>query len=102
MTSSGDVWDEFATQYPGVIKLSTDTLPEQMDLLKKGFANGLVGQQPTDMGAKSIDTLLALAEGRDVPEFIYTAMETIARVSYNTSFSPIGSSESAAAGDDAG
>jgi len=89
MRALDDAWAEFAVQYPDVIKISADNLPEQMELLNRGLANGLVGQLPFDMGAESIDTLLKLSQGSDVMEFVPTDMETIARVSSITPFNSV-------------
>ena len=89
MRAPDDAWAKFAVQYPDVIKLSVDNSPEQIDLLNRGLANGLMGQHPFDMGAKSIDTLLKLSQGSDVEEFVPTNMETIARVSSTTPFNSL-------------
>ena len=86
MRAPDDAWAKFSVQYPDVIKISVDNLPEQIELLNRGLVNGLVGQQPFDMGAKSIDTLLKLSQGSDVMEFVPTDMEVIARVSSSTPF----------------
>ena len=81
MRSGDGAWEAFAETYPKVVLLSADSLPEQLGLLNRGYANGLVGQQPVDMGARSIDTLLALSEKEDsVEEFVRTDMVSIVRV----------------------
>ncbi len=90
MRAPDDAWATFAVQYPDVIKISADNLPEQMELLNRGLANGLVGQQAFDMGAKSIDTLLKLSQGSIVMEFVPTDMEAIARVSSISPFNSLG------------
>ena len=82
-------WEEFAEQYPDVILFSADNMPEQMDLLNRGFADGLVGQQPADMGAKSIDTLLALSKGNDVDDFVATDLVVLARVNRGNPYNPL-------------
>jgi ribose transport system substrate-binding protein len=43
-----------------------DTLKVQLELLKDGYANALVGQRPYEMGAKAMDILLALKKGEKV------------------------------------
>ena len=101
MRSPDDAWAEFAARYPDVIFLSADNLPKQMELLNRGFANGLAGQQPSDMGAKAIETLLKLTqegEGSDVEEFVPTDMQVIARVSSTTAFNTVEAESSSAEG----
>lgn len=54
-----------------------DTLPVQLELLKEGYANALIGQRPFEMGEKSMDALLALKKGEKVEEIIYTGLDTV-------------------------
>jgi len=54
-----------------------DTLPQQVDLLAEGYAHGLVGQRPNEMGVKAMDALLALNEGEEVEEIIYTGLDRV-------------------------
>jgi ribose transport system substrate-binding protein len=44
--------------------VSFDTLPEELKLLKNGFCSALIGQRPYAMGAKSMDVLNDLSEGK--------------------------------------
>ncbi|MNY73108.1 hypothetical protein D3C86_2118080 [compost metagenome] len=54
-----------------------DTLPQQLQLLKEGYAHGLVGQRPYEMGQKAMDTLLAIKNGETVEEIIYTGNDVV-------------------------
>jgi ribose transport system substrate-binding protein len=60
-----------------LVILSADTLPVEIDLLKGGYVNELVGQRPGEMGAKAIDTLLALHNGQKVDEIIHTGLDFV-------------------------
>lgn len=44
-----------------------DTLPVELDLLKEGYAQVLVGQRPREMGAKAMQMLAALKKGDKLP-----------------------------------
>jgi ribose transport system substrate-binding protein len=54
-----------------------DTLPVQLDLLKQGYADALVGQRPYEMGQKAMDILLALKEGKPVEEITYAGLDIV-------------------------
>jgi ribose transport system substrate-binding protein len=54
-----------------------DTLPVQLELLKEGYAHGLVGQRPYEMGVVVMDTLLAIKNGETVEEIIYTGLDRV-------------------------
>jgi ribose transport system substrate-binding protein len=56
-----------------------DTLPVELQLLKQGYAQVLVGQRPFEMGEKAMDILLALKEGKKVNEIIYTGLDVITK-----------------------
>ncbi|OEU14289.1 periplasmic binding protein-like I [Fragilariopsis cylindrus CCMP1102] len=80
-TTTDRGWEAFATTHdnPNLLLVSADSLPIQVELLHKGYANGLVGQLPFDMGMKSFDTLLNLVTTSStqknvtvVPEIIHT------------------------------
>jgi len=51
---------------------AADSMPEQIDLISRGYADGLVGQLPSDMGSKSITTLLALSQDKEVDQIAST------------------------------
>jgi ribose transport system substrate-binding protein len=54
-----------------------DTLPVQLELLEEGYAHGLVGQRPYEMGVVVMDTLLAIKNGETVEEIIYTGLDRV-------------------------
>ena len=78
-----DGWKNFVDQYKadvdsGALALVVaDTLPQQLQLLKEGYAHGLVGQRPYEMGVKSMDTLLSIINGETVDEIIYTGNDVV-------------------------
>jgi ribose transport system substrate-binding protein len=55
------------------------TLPSELQLLKEGYVAALVGQRPFEMGEKSMDTLLALHDGKPVQEIIYTGVDRVTK-----------------------
>ena len=56
-----------------------DTLKMQLELLRDGYANALVGQRPFEMGEKAMDTLLAIKKGEKVPEIVYTCLDLVTK-----------------------
>jgi ribose transport system substrate-binding protein len=53
-----------------------DTLPVQIDLLKKGLASGNVGQRPFDMGYKAMYFLKDIRDGKASPaDPTYTGLD---------------------------
>jgi len=54
-----------------------DTLPVQLELLRDGYANALVGQRPYEMGEVAMQTLLKLKKGEKVDEIIYTGLDRV-------------------------
>ena len=54
-----------------------DTLPQQLQLLSEGYAHGLVGQRPYEMGQVAMDTLLAIKNGETVDDIIYTGVDVV-------------------------
>ncbi len=61
-----------------------DTLPVQIQFLKDGLANALVGQRPFEMGEKAMDTLLAIKKGEKVPEIIHTGLDQVTKDNVDT------------------
>ena len=59
--------------------VSADTLPAELNALKAGRVAALVGQQPYQMGAKAMDTLLALKEGKHVPTIEYVGLDHVTK-----------------------
>jgi ribose transport system substrate-binding protein len=56
-----------------------DTLKMQLELLRDGYANALVGQRPFEMGEKSMEVLLAIKKGEKVPEIVYTGLDLVTK-----------------------
>ncbi len=56
-----------------------DTLKVQLELLRDGYSNSLIGQRPFEMGEKSMDILLAIKKGEKVPEIVYTGLDTVTK-----------------------
>lgn len=56
-----------------------DTLKVQLELLKDGYANALVGQRPYEMGAKAMDILLALKQGKPVEKITYAGLDVVTK-----------------------
>jgi len=54
-----------------------DTLKVQIEALRDGYVNGLIGQRPAEMGALVVERLLALKEGREVEEITYSDLDVL-------------------------
>jgi ribose transport system substrate-binding protein len=54
-----------------------DTQEIQFVLLKEGYAHGLVGQRPYEMGYTSVYVLNDLTEGKEVEDPIYTGLDVV-------------------------
>ncbi|WP_159710821.1 sugar-binding protein [Geminicoccus flavidas] len=62
-----------------------DTLPVQMELLKKGLSLGQVGQRPFEMGYESMNALLKIKEGGDPPKDpTYTGLDVCTQENADT------------------
>ncbi len=59
--------------------VAADTLPAELQLLKAGYVAARVGQRPFEMGEKSMDTLLALHDGKPVPQIVYTGVDRVTK-----------------------
>jgi len=59
------------------VVVSFDTLPDQVKLLKDGYATVLVGQRPTKMGSDSIEQLAQLSKGAKVPPVVDTGVDIV-------------------------
>lgn len=75
----------FATRYKKDIDsgkftlVVADTLKMQLELLRDGYANALVGQRPLEMGEKAMDTLLAIKKGQKVSEIVHTGLDLVTK-----------------------
>jgi ribose transport system substrate-binding protein len=58
------------------VLVSFDTLPEELKLLKDGYCSVLIGQRPYAMGAKSMDVLNDLANGKKA-ENVNTGVDVV-------------------------
>ena len=56
-----------------------DTLPVELETLKDGYAQVLVGQRPHEMGAKAMDMLLALKKGEKVPAVNMVGLDVVTK-----------------------
>ena len=59
--------------------VSADTLPAELDELKKGEVAALVGQQPFAMGAKAMEILLSLAQGKTEAPIQYVGLDVVTK-----------------------
>ena len=59
------------------IIVSFDTLPPILKLLSLGYANALVGQRPAEMGAKSIETLMAICDKKPIQTVYDTGVDLV-------------------------
>ena len=80
-----DGWKNFVEPFKADVaskKLAlvvADTLPVQLELLRDGYANALVGQRPHEMGVVAMQTLLKLKKGEKVDEIIYTGLDRVTK-----------------------
>lgn len=56
-----------------------DTLRIEVELLRDGYAQALVGQRPYEMGEKAMDMLLALKNGQNVPVINYVGLDVVTK-----------------------
>lgn len=56
-----------------------DTLRIEVELLRDGYAQVLVGQRPYEMGEKAMDILLALKKGQKVPVINYVGLDVVTK-----------------------
>ncbi len=56
-----------------------DTLKVQLELLRDGYANALVGQRPFEMGEKAMDILAQLKKGEKVNDIVYAGIDRVTK-----------------------
>jgi ribose transport system substrate-binding protein len=56
-----------------------DTLRVEVELLRDGYAQVLVGQRPYEMGEKAMDMLLALKKGQKIPVINYVGLDVVTK-----------------------
>ncbi len=61
-----------------------DTLKVQLELLRDGFANALVGQRPYEMGERAMDILLKLKKGEKVDDIVYAGIDRVTKDNVGT------------------
>lgn len=59
------------------VLVAGDSLDMQLELVKGGFANGVVGQRPIEMGSMSMEILLGMTEGKTYQDPSYTGVDII-------------------------
>jgi len=59
-----NLWKEFTDSNPHVFTVVADTTDQQIDLMNKGYVNGLVGQMPYQMGRYSAEQLFRINEAK--------------------------------------
>ena len=79
-------WTTFRDAHPNITMVVSETLPITMELMNKGYVDGIVGQLPFEMGELSVDTLLRIYEGRRrsreyLRHFLYGSLVVSARTS---------------------
>ncbi len=67
-----------------LVAVAADTLPAELQLLKAGYVAALVGQRPFEMGEKAMDALLALHDGKTVPQIVYTGVDRVTKANVDT------------------
>lgn len=63
---------------------SIDTLAPQMNLIKKGYSTGNVGQRPIEMGRNGIDLFLKILENKEIKEINYTGFTSCIIENYSS------------------
>jgi len=78
-------WREIAVRHKEridrarVVLVVADALPSERRLVRDGLGHVLVGQRPSEMGARIVDVLAARAAGRPTPEIVYTGFDVLTR-----------------------
>eukprot|EP00008_Paramoeba_atlantica_P014856 CAMPEP_0201478202 /NCGR_PEP_ID=MMETSP0151_2-20130828/3105_1 /ASSEMBLY_ACC=CAM_ASM_000257 /TAXON_ID=200890 /ORGANISM="Paramoeba atlantica, Strain 621/1 / CCAP 1560/9" /LENGTH=574 /DNA_ID=CAMNT_0047859209 /DNA_START=160 /DNA_END=1881 /DNA_ORIENTATION=+ len=71
MVNRPEEWKKFVKQHRNVTLVSGDSNALQIQLISSGFANGLAGQLPYEMGWLAMETLLKITEGEEVNDVIF-------------------------------
>lgn len=59
------------------VLVAGDSLEMQLELVKAGYANGVVGQRPIEMGSLAMEILLGMTMGETFPDPTYTGVDII-------------------------
>jgi ribose transport system substrate-binding protein len=76
-----DAYEKVATKYKDKIAsgalalVVADTLPVQIELMKKGLSAGQVGQRPFEMGYKAPEVMISLIKGETVEDPVFTGLD---------------------------
>ncbi|MBW4034821.1 MAG: sugar ABC transporter substrate-binding protein [Proteobacteria bacterium] len=80
-----NAYDDFYNKHKAAIDggkltiVSADTLPAELSELKKGEVAALVGQQPYAMGAKAMEILRALKQGKSETTIQYVGLDVVTK-----------------------
>ena len=75
ITALGSRGEEVKTKK--FVIVSFDTLPPILELLHAGYANVLVGQRPAEMGAKSVEVLMAICDKKEIETAYDTGVDLV-------------------------
>jgi len=73
-----DNWTQFVDAHHDITYIGTDGSDFQLDYLSRGYVDGLVGQQPHEMGSKSLEALYDLVVNNKAPEADFLATNVVA------------------------
>ncbi|KPV48614.1 ABC transporter substrate-binding protein, partial [Kouleothrix aurantiaca] len=73
------LWEQ-ATRTRGMKTVAFDTLPVELDLMRDGYLEALIGQKYWDWGASSVQMVYDyIQNGKRYPTFIDTGMDIVTR-----------------------
>ena len=64
--------------------VSTDTIGDEIPLLKEGLVNILVGQRPAEMGYKAPSVMISLIKGEKVDDPVFTGLDVCTKDNVDT------------------
>jgi gamma-aminobutyric acid type B receptor len=67
-SSNITLWQELINRYPNITTVVADGIPEQITLYQRGYAAGLVAQEPYQMGYQSVAILHNLTTNQTTPQ----------------------------------
>ena len=71
LTEDTSRWTQIKDKYPNVTIVASETFGIALDLMSRGYVDGLVGQLPFNMGELSIEALWDLHRGIQIDEYIW-------------------------------
>jgi ribose transport system substrate-binding protein len=70
----------FGTKKPGALTVvAIDALPEELDYVRQGYVNVLLGQKLWGWGYESIRALLAIRDGKKPQEIIDSGLDIVTK-----------------------